>query len=180
MDKTVVVNVRGVVNAKLEMLHPFQEEIKILTEENYQRMKAAITEDGFSFSPHVFIDSDGKLWLLDGHQRRTCLERMQNEEGWKIPTIPCMEVEAKDLEHARRLVLEAASQFGTFQVKKVTFFVEKTGLDLAGMDKRVALPNAIASQMRTVTFTAGSKGDQGELDKKKEIECPACHHKFHR
>lgn len=125
--KNVRVNIRGVVNLRLSDLNAFQEDIKVLTDENYLRLKEEILQDGFSFSPHVFLDSEGKAWLLDGHQRRTCLERME-KEGFQIPIIPCMEVEAEDLEHARRLVLAGTSQYGTFQVKKVVDFVKKTGL----------------------------------------------------
>lgn len=137
--KTVRVNLAGVANLPLEALHAFQEDIKILTDERYESLKEEILQDGFSFSPHVFFDSEGKAWILDGHQRRTCLERMK-EEGYDIPLIPCMEVEAQDLEHARRLVLAGTSQYGTFQPKKVAEFVKKTGIDSQAVLQRFHLP----------------------------------------
>jgi len=171
------VNIRGVVNLRLEDLNAFQEDIKILTDERYASLKEEILEDGFSFSPHVFLDSDGKAWILDGHQRRTCLERMKGE-GFEAPIIPCMEVEAENLEHARRLVLAGAAQYGVFQVKQVRAFFPKAGLTQELFVKRFPMPESVSSHLRTVTFTAGKKEEQGQLDEKKMLECPSCGHKF--
>lgn len=139
MDKIVKVNIRGVVNLPLKELNAFQEDIKVLTDENFKRMKEEILADGFSFSPHVFSAEDGTWWLLDGHQRRTCLERME-AEGYHVPLIPCMEVEAESLEHARRLVLAAASQYGTFKVAKLVEFTKKIGIAPVKTVDRFVLP----------------------------------------
>lgn len=189
--KNVRVNIRGVVNLRLSDLNAFQEDIKVLTDENYLRLKEEILQDGFSFSPHVFLDSEGKAWLLDGHQRRTCLERME-KEGFQIPIIPCMEVEAEDLEHARRLVVAAASQYGTFQVRAVKEFVKKTGLLPSQAVQRFVLPaikfekvigherltgkdNAYTKKIQAPIYEPkGEKPSLGELmDQKKTMELSA-------
>lgn len=140
MQKVNVI-IKGIINLRLEQLNAFQEDIKTLTEARYQSLKEEIMEDGFAFSPHVWVDSNGEAWILDGHQRRTCLTRMK-EEGFEIPLIPCMEVEASSLEHARRLVLAGTSQYGTFQIKKLEAFSLKTGLDPLALQKRFTLPLA--------------------------------------
>lgn len=180
--KNVRVNIRGVVNLRLSDLNAFQEDIKVLTDENYVRMKEEILQDGFSFSPHVFLDSEGKAWLLDGHQRRTCLERME-KEGFQIPIIPCMEVEAESLEHARRLVLAAASQFGTFRVNKLAEFAKKTGLEPIKLTQRFALPSVKLERFTGVNahnrkVPEGAKeyteGEFSSFDHK----CPKCGFEF--
>lgn len=135
----IVVNIKGIANLQLEQLNEFQEEIKILTEEKYASLKEEILADGFDFAPHVWMDSEGAFWLLDGHQRRTCLTRMKGE-GFRIPTIPCVEVQAESLEHARRMVLAGTSQYGTFQPKKITDFIKKTGLSNEQLLMRFHLP----------------------------------------
>lgn len=156
----VRVNLRGIINAKFSELNPFQNDIKELSEPSYQAMKQAIVEDGFSFSPHVFSDAQGKLWLLDGHQRRTCLERMA-KEGYEIPSIPCMEVEAENLEHARRLVLEAASQYGTFKVAKLVEFSKQIGITPAAALDRLVLPSVNFGEV----LAAGRvKNEEKDLD----------------
>lgn len=174
----VRVNLRGVINARLEELNAFQEDIKVLTEDNYIRMKEEILADGFSFSPHVFVDGDGKLWILDGHQRRSCLSRMQ-DEGFQIPTIPCMEVEAESLEHARRLVLAAASQYGTFRVNKVMDFVKKSGLEAPKLVERFVLPTVKMDKLTGVSGYVrkapdGAKEMDPEAFKKFTHHCPKC------
>lgn len=157
------VNIRGVVNLRLEDLNAFQEDIKILTDERYASLKEEILEDGFSFSPHVFLDSDGKAWILDGHQRRTCLERMKGE-GFEVPIIPCMEVEAESLEHARRLVLAGTSQYGTFQPKKIVDFVKKTGLEGDGLVRRFVLPTVNFPRLIKVSGYIRGEGEDNESE----------------
>lgn len=146
MEKVIKVNVVGIANLPLEALNAFQEDIKILTDERYEALKEEILEDGFSFSPHVFFDAEGKAWILDGHQRRSCLERMK-AEGFEVPIIPCMEVAAESLEHARRLVLAGTSQYGTFQPKKIVDFVKKTGLDGASILRRFHMPEVTLKKL---------------------------------
>lgn len=177
----VRVNIKGIVNLPIAELNAFQEDIKTLPEENYQRLKTGILEDGFSFSPHVFMDGNGKAWLLDGHQRFTCLTKMEGE-GFRIPTIPCMEVEAEDLEHARRLVLAAASQFGVFKVNKLMDFVKKTSLEPTKLVDRFVLPavrldriTGVSAHTRKVSEGAQEiSSDKFDFDH----ECPKCKHKW--
>lgn len=156
----VRVNIQGTINLRLADLNSFQEDIKILTNENYEKLKEEILQEGFSFSPHVFLDGEGKAWLLDGHQRRTCLERMENE-GYSIPTIPCTEVSADSLEHARRLVLGGTSQYGTFQVKKLVEFTARTGIGGEDLLKRFVLPTVKFEKLVNVSgYLRGSGIDE--------------------
>lgn len=121
------VKIKGLVNLKLEQLNEFQEDLKELLPEDYQAFKAAILAEGFDFSPAVFQDGDEQWWLLDGHQRKRTLQLME-AEGYRIPLIPCVETEADDLEHARRMVLLAASRWGTFKKDHLNKFLEKAKL----------------------------------------------------
>lgn len=166
--KAVRVNIVGIANLPLEALCAFQEDIKILTEERYESLKTEILEDGFSFSPHVFFDAEGKAWILDGHQRRTCLERMK-AEGYEIPIIPCMEVQAESLEHARRLVLAGTSQYGTFQPKKIVEFVKKTGLAGEEVLKRFDLPGITLKKLVAVGghLRGGHEGEDEQPEEPK-------------
>lgn len=182
MEKLVRVNIKGMINARITDLNPFQEDIKILTDENYERFKAEILEDGFSFSPHVFVDADGKLWILDGHQRYSCLTRMI-AEGYSVPIIPCMEVEADDLEHARRLVLAAASQYGTFKAGKVMDFLGKAGLQPVQAATRFVLPAVKLERFTGVNahnrkIGEGAKEYSAEEFSSFDHKCPKCGFEF--
>jgi ParB-like chromosome segregation protein Spo0J len=52
--------------------------------------------------------------ILDGHQRLSALVSLQRD-GWDIPAIPVVYVEASDEEEARRMLLSIASQYGEWQ-----------------------------------------------------------------
>ena len=161
MQKILKVILRGVVNLRVEELNAFQDDIKELTETSFLAMREEILSDGFSFSPHVFQDGDGRFWLLDGHQRRTFLLRIQ-EEGYEIPTIPCMEVEAESLEHARRLVLAAASQYGTFNARKLVAFTLKTGIEPRQHLERFVLPTVKFERLVNVQSHQRNLGGEDE------------------
>lgn len=146
----IVVNIKGMVNLRLEQLNEFQDDIKVLTEERYASFKEEVLADGFDFSPHVWQDSNERFWLLDGHQRKTLLTRMK-AEGYHIPTIPCVEVQAESLEHARRMVLAGTSQYGTFQPKKLTAFIKLAGLSGEQVLKRFYIPEVQLKKLVPVT-----------------------------
>ena len=101
--------------APLEDLHDFQNEMKTLSTMNYLKLRKEIEETGFSFAVHVW-ENDGKLWILDGHQRVECLRRMAAESAAEGTMVPIVRVEAKDYREAKRKVMAAASQFGEFQI----------------------------------------------------------------
>lgn len=105
----------------------FQGNLKDLPEENYQKLKKAITTLGFSSPIHIWRESD-EHYILDGHQRLRALQRMQ-EEGYNIPDIPIVWVDAPDLKTAKKKVLSLTSQFGTLSDKSVTAFIAEAGLD---------------------------------------------------
>ena len=165
--ETIRVNIKGVVNLRLEDLNEFQEDIKDLPEENYQKLKAGILADGFNFSPHVFFDADQRAWILDGHQRKTALARMR-EEGFEIPIIPCLEVEADSLEHARRMVLAGTSQFGVFHPKKLMAFAVKTGLQGDGLLNRFVLPTVNFQRLVKVSGYIRGEGEDDEAPAPKQ------------
>lgn len=155
----IKVNLTGeLINVRLEELNPFQEDIKTLSDENYEKLKTAILKDGFSFSIHVFELEDSSLWVLDGHQRLACLLRMK-EEGFQIPTLPCVMVEAESLEHARRLVLEGTSQYGSFQASALVDFSMKTGIQPKEQLDRFALPSVDLAKLINVSGHTRSIGE---------------------
>lgn len=139
MEKQVVrINIKNLINLKLEEINPFQEEIKILLPEDYEAFKKEMLADGFNFAPHVWQDVEHNYWLLDGHQRTECLNRMV-AEGFEVSTVPCVEVVAETLEEARRMVLAAASTYGTMQEDALSRFKSKTGLNADQLAERFRL-----------------------------------------
>ncbi len=127
--KTVRVEVEAAGNLALNLLTPLQGELKILKDENYEKLKHEIVEDGFSFAFSVWeSEDDGKIYILDGHQRLETLKRMASE-GYSVPAVPVNFVEAKDIKQAMRKLLAAASNYGTMQKDGLLEFLELAEID---------------------------------------------------
>jgi hypothetical protein len=110
--KTVRVEVEKTGSLALNLLTPLQGDLKVLDKENYEKLKLEILTDGFSFSVSVWENpKDGKIYILDGHQRYATLVKMK-EEGYIIPQVPVEFVKAKDMKQALRKLLAAAGQYG--------------------------------------------------------------------
>lgn len=165
--KQVKIGIVGIVNLPLTELNAFQEDIKTLPEDGYRRLRTSILEDSFAFCPHVFQDAEGRWWLLDGHQRYTALTRMAEEPDIALPSsFPCVEVTAESLEHARRLVLSAASQHGVFSTKAVIAFAQKIGITPLQAVDRIALPGVDLTKLFNIGAGSGGSGNEEHIPPK--------------
>jgi len=91
---------------KISEAIPVQGELKVLTKENYDKLKQSIIDDGF-YLPIFVWKHDGDIYLLDGHSRQKVMEK----EGWDVE-VPYVAVEAEDYDEARRKILFISSQYG--------------------------------------------------------------------
>ena len=111
-DKQVEIGWRRTELIDWTKLKEFQGELKSLSKENYERLKKSILKNRFSEPFTVWEDENGKLNLLNGHQRLRGLLMMQNE-GYHIPDkLPVSFVIADNLKQAKSIVLSLASQYG--------------------------------------------------------------------
>ncbi len=110
ISKVVRIACQGAITLPLVYLSEFQGELKTLMEEDYERLKSEIVEEGFSFAVQVW-QSEGKHYLLDGHQRVRTLRKMC-DDGWEIPDLPVSLVFADNYQQAKRKCLGAASNYG--------------------------------------------------------------------
>ena len=85
---------------------PVQGDLKVLSQENYDKLKKSIEDDGF-YLPIFVWQHDGDFYLLDGHSRQKVMEK----EGWDVE-VPYVAVEAEDYDEARRKILYISSQYG--------------------------------------------------------------------
>lgn len=142
---------------RLEDLVIMQGNLKSLSEENYQKLKLQILDEGFISPFHVWNDN-GEFKLLDGTQRKITLDRMR-EEGIGMPEkFPCIMIKARNKNHAARLILAISSQYG-----KVT----QEGLDAFKSEFEIY-------DMTPFSFDAFNVNieqlDEVELDEKEENE----------
>lgn len=115
-------------HADIDDLHDFQGSLKDLSMDNYDRLKRSILKLGFSFAVHAWENDDGKLFILDGHQRLRTLKKMR-DDGYTVPNIPVVMVKATDFKQAREKVLAGTSQFGQMTGEGLYEFIAESGLD---------------------------------------------------
>lgn len=135
---------------ELNELTEFQGKLKKLSEEAYQRLKQSIITLGFSF-PIAAWKYRNKTMILDAHQRVAALKRMR-QEGYMIPKLPIVLVEAKDPKEAARKVLAATSQYGEVQVDGLHSFMEEFKLSMPDLEDSFKFPEIDFDAFRHAFF----------------------------
>ena len=190
MKKEVKIKVKGVASAPLDDFNWFQGELKSLSEENFERLKRSILKLGFSFAINVWINPEGQLMIIDGHQRVLTLRAMK-ADGYAIPYIPYDVTEADTYEQAKEKVLAGASQYGEVQHLGVAQFIQDTALRPFEMDKMFRLPGIEITNLPMLTEIDVSahtrnieelKNTTKELSESEfqnfEHKCPRCNFEF--
>lgn len=137
------------------------------------KLKASILKLGFKVP--LFIWQEGR-YIMDGAGRIMALGLLEYE-GYQIPDIPCLIIQADSLEDAKVTTMAISSQYGpitedslgafTFKLDPITFdFVNLEGYK---MDEIKWTP--------PVAKTTEKEKPKGKT--KMEHECPQCHYKFH-
>ncbi len=92
------------------------------------KLKKAILTGGFQFPVYKWKD-----FVIDGAGRRKAIEELV-KEGHTVPGIPYVELEAKSLAEAKKLALQASSQFGDITKDSFKSFVDGLDLDFGTFD----------------------------------------------
>jgi DNA modification methylase len=116
----------------IEKLTPFQGKLKTLDDKNFNKLRKSITDEGFSFTVHVW-QNDKTIYIIDGHQRVSVLTQMR-KQGIKVPPISCAFVSAETYRDAKKLVLLAISQYGKIQKDGFLEFVDGEDFDFGDYD----------------------------------------------
>lgn len=153
MEKTVSIRYKDLIELSYTQLHDFQGDLKELPEENYEKLKKEIATTGFAFAPHAWQNpSDQQWYLVDGHQRVKTVRRM-NEEGWTIPHLKIVPVEASSYEEAKRRVLQGTSQYGHLTENGLKAFITDAKLSIEDVKvsfdfPTIDLPSFVAEHFR--------------------------------
>ena len=139
-------------------------------------LKKSIVQNGFKYP--IFIWVGGK-YIADGAGRFKALD-MLDYEGYEIPDIPYLPVEASSKAQAKKAALEITSQYGKITNDSLGAFV----LDLGNEDlELISLPGFDMEELEWKPPTIGEV-DMDEIEKdskgktKMEHTCPGCGHKF--
>ena len=150
LGKAVKIKCKTSETASLDELVNFQGKLKRLPEESYARLKASILDLGFSFPVFVWKDRN-KMMIIDAHQRVECLKRMR-QEGYVIPKLPIVWIEAENKKEAAKMVLAATSQYGEVQVDGLHSFMEEFKLEMPDLEETFKFPEIDFDSFRMTYF----------------------------
>jgi len=110
--KEIVINCKGLATFALSELNEFQGELKERSPERKKKLRKSILKDGLLAPFFIWEDLEtAKLNIMDGHSRRVILNELKSE-GWSIPQIPIVFIEADNVEDAKVKLLAISSQYG--------------------------------------------------------------------
>jgi len=125
---------------------------------DFDKIKLSIIKFGFSF-PFFVWKGEGKNYILDGHGRFSTLCKMQ-KDGYIIPPLPVVFVEAKNKIEAKEKLLRLNSQYGKMTRESVIEFV---GGDFELNTSEIALPDGVInfySDIEDCDFPDLASGDK--------------------
>lgn len=150
--------------ASLDDLHEFQGELKSLAAEDFEKLKKELIETGFAFPFNVWLDPEGKKWIVDGHQRKRTLGKLR-ESGMEIPELPVNWVHASNYEEAKRRVLQGTSQYGRIEKQGLYEFITDAKIPMIDLESSFALPGISMLDFKLEYFKdpelSGSSGSAG-------------------
>ncbi|HEY6367527.1 MAG TPA: ParB N-terminal domain-containing protein [Candidatus Binatia bacterium] len=173
---SIKITCKAATNIELAELQPLQGNLKELSYRNFEKLKRSIVRHGISF-PFFVWQKDGINYVLDGHQRDRTLLKMQ-EQGYRIPPLPCALIEARDRREAAEKILLVSSQYGKMSEQSLDEFLSENELDMNDLLDELELPALDMRYFGTGEFEPTDENDQGRLDKKNPVTCPECGHEF--
>lgn len=181
--KTIKIMCEGAELVDINNLLELQGDLKVLEDNEYEKLKKSILDLGFSFPVQAWKDGN-KIYILDAHQRTRALKKMRDEEGYQIPLLPVAWIKAKDKREAAKKVLAATSQYGQVTNDGLHLFMNEFDLSLDQIKDFIKLPeidmkafeNAYFPELNEVAFKA--KVGSIEIDEKDfqkfNHQCPKC------
>lgn len=137
-DKIIRITCTGAATIPINMVEPFQGSLKTLSKRAFHKLKKSLVDFGFSFPLFVWRDS-GHFWTIDGHQRVATLKEMQRE-GWSIPELPVVWIDANDEKEAKHKLLLAVGAYGKVTDEGLYEFIHQACLDSLAINETVELP----------------------------------------
>lgn len=111
MQKQIeVFNLGGLPTAPLDSFLELQEDFKISDPDKLSKLQMLIITRGFKYSFKAWKDPEGKLWIIDAHQRKKALLLLR-KSGFIIPEIPYEPIFAADKKEAVEEIAAYNSEF---------------------------------------------------------------------
>ena len=118
--KIKVYNPNNLKTIDFKNLKPLQGDLKReITDEAKIKLKNSILKYGF-FVPVFVWKNNGKNYILDAHQRQKVLLELE-VDGYEIPEIPIVEIQAKDRKDAAEKLLQINARYAKINPDTIFF-----------------------------------------------------------
>jgi len=173
--KIKILNPNNLPTIPYSKLEDFQRDLKKrITEEALDKLKKSILKHGI-FVPKFVYKENGKYLTMDGHQTKKALISLE-VDGYEIPEIPIVEIQAKDRKDAAEKLLQINSRYGT--INPDTTFFEEFNIDLSFINE-IEIPELdILSDKNINIDDFFTDEDSKPKEDKKKVICPECGTEF--
>lgn len=111
MSQTIqIYNLGNLPTAPLDEFNDLQEDFKIADPDKTMKLALLIMTRGFKYAFKAWKDEQGKLWIIDAHQRKKALTLLRSR-GVAIPDIPYEPIYATDKREAVEEIAAYNSEF---------------------------------------------------------------------
>jgi hypothetical protein len=170
--KSIDIRCKGSRYIRIDSLINFQGNLKELKKEEYYKLKTSLIKYGFRF-PVLVWENEGQNYFLDGHQRIFVVKELL-KEGYTIEDIPVVDVEAKDKQEAKKLLLFINSRYGKITDEGLYEYIETSGLDFAELKTELDLPEIDLNKFGA-SYYEDIEIKEKEIEKLEiENKCPKC------
>ena len=104
LDKVIQIKCEAKSYYQLDELYHLQGKHKSIDKDRFDKLKKSLISDGIPISFHVWSDKKNKVWTIDGHHRVLALKALR-DDGYNIPSLPCVIVQANNKKEAAKAVL---------------------------------------------------------------------------
>lgn len=126
--KVLIYNLGNLPTAPLDDFNELQEDFKISDPDKTAKLALVIMTRGFKYAFKAWRDLDGKLWIIDAHQRKKAL-LMLRARGVEIPDIPYEPIYAATKKEAVEEIAAYNSEFATRNPDTLLFEKYNIGTD---------------------------------------------------
>lgn len=177
---SITISCEGATTVELDELQDLQGNLKDLPQQNYVKLRNSIVKYGFSFPIDIWIDQEGKKWIIDAHQRVRTLKQMRTE-GVTIPPLPASITHAKDKKEAKEKLLVLLSRYGKITREGYDGFIDEVGFEVSESDMSdlIEIPEVqMWDNNDSPAETATSDSGDSNPVKVRQMKCPSCGHEW--
>lgn len=150
------------------------------------KLKNSIIKNGF-IAPFDCWKNSKKNYVIDGTGRNLALLQLETE-GYNIPELPVLFIDAKDLKEAKKFALQRSSQHGKITQTSLADFtsidfdieeLQELQVEELNIIELDYLANSITNETDDIDFdNINSNEDREKQFKTQLVTCPHCEGKF--